>query len=102
MLAWWYLPIPDPILFLGAIGTEAFLFRIAVEIREVGGCLFDPVAEISLGGAGTVGAGFFLTIIGFDGPGACVLVEARTLPVGELVKTPEARTKASGKNYEYF
>lgn len=97
MLAWWYLLIPDPILFLGAIGTGAFFVRIAVEIREAGGCLFDLVAEIFLGDAGTVRAGFFLTIIGFDGPIASVLVEARTLPAGELVKPPDSRTKDSRK-----
>lgn len=119
MLAWWYLLIPDSILSFGATGTGVFLLRTATGIRELDGCLcdpateiflgvaetiigirkfdgclLDPATEIFLGDAETVGAGFFRSMIEFNDHGACVLVEARTLPAGELVKSPDASTKA--------
>lgn len=89
--------IPDPILFLGATGVEAFPTRMAVEDRECDGRLFGTATEIFSGAAGAVGAGLFRTMIAFDGPSACVLAEVRTLPAVNPVKTRGAGTKVPVK-----
>lgn len=93
LLARCCLLIPDPILFLGAIGTGAFLTRAAVDNREADGRLSETPTEIFLGATGATGAGFLRAMATFDGPDTCVLAEARTLPVEKPVKTPGAGTK---------
>lgn len=101
MLDRWCLLVPDPLVF-GATGAGVFLTETAVENRKVDGRLFDPAKEIFSGAAGVVVVGFFRTLIAFDGPNACVLAEARTLPAGKPVKAPIAGTKGpANKNYEY-
>lgn len=94
LLAWWCLLILDPILFLGATGTGAFLTRAAVGNREVDGRLSDTPTEIFSGAMGAVRAGFLRAMTAFDGPGACVLAGARTLPVGKSVKARGLGTEA--------
>lgn len=100
-LAWWYLLIPDPVLFLGVTGTEAFLTIEAVEDRVFDGRVLGIGIETFLGAARAVRAGFFQTIAALDGPGACVwLPEAGTLPVEEPAKIPDAVTTDPANRYK--
>lgn len=78
---------------MGTTGVGVFPTRTAVEDREVDARLFGTATGILLGAAGAVGAGIFLTMIAFDGRGACVLAEAETLPAEAPIKTPGAGTK---------
>ena len=87
---------------MGATGAGVFPTRTAVEDREVDGRLLGAATEIFSGAAGAVGAGLFRTMIAFDGRGACLLVEARTLPAGNLVRNPGAGTKAPGDKNNWY